>query len=367
MRFVITRREALDLADGINCFIFTLSKALFRQGHDVFLISASSSSTQLIANYYGGPTFSVIHCLSENPTPSHLEMLWAWRHVGLRLLRRIDPHFVIVNGALPFRLPYATCTVSHDLQRRWSYGSLVRRAYKAYAYRRTDRIVATCSELRDGLAAELAVPPRRISVIPTCIDRNAYQMVPLERRERAILHLGTAGYKAPLATMEAFARTSDSAKLYITGRPTQAMVDYVGGLPEEIRRRISFLGIIGAEELKRLLATVRVVSVPSIYSVPVLSPTVLESLASGTPVVGSTSISADVLDDSCGFRIDPADTTEMAAKLDLLLNDDPTWRAASLGALNRVAAFDSGAVAARYQKLAEEVGRKLEVCSAAEG
>jgi glycosyltransferase involved in cell wall biosynthesis len=225
-----------------------------------------------------------------------------------------------------------------------------------YCYRRCARIVVTCSELRVSIAKELIVRPDSITVIPTCIDPRAFAGVPAERREPAILHIGTASYKNPLATIDAFARMQSKAKLYMTGKPTPAMTALVAQLPAGVAQRIVFPGYIDAAELRRLLGTVRAVSVPSDYNVPVASPTVLESLASGTPVVGSPSISQDVLvGDVNGFRIDPRDPSTAARCYDRLLSDDVFWNSMSTGAVQRARLFDSRAVAAAYEKLALEM------------
>lgn len=352
MRFVITRREALHLADGINSFIFGLSQALIARGHDVSLISPTSSSIPRIREYFGPSQEAKIYSLSEAESPSHLDMVRAWLRKGLPLLHEIAPDFIVVNGALPFRLPFPSCTVSHDLEKRWSYGSTVRRMYKFYAYRQSDSIVATCAELRRALASEIAVAEERIAVIPTCVELAAFQALRLDEREAAILHVGTARYKNPLATMRALARLTRPAKLYITGRPTAEMLEFAAGLPAALRAKIDFVGILSAPDLRRLLARVRLVSVPSLYSAPVASPTVLEALASGTPVVGSPCISGDVLDDSCGFRVEPEDTDRMAAVFDTLLFDDAAWGRGSEGARNQATKFDNTAVAMKYEGLA---------------
>jgi len=66
---------------------------------------------------------------------------------------------------------------------------------------------------------------------------------------------------------------------------------------------------------------VRVLCVPSRYVVPVASPTVLESFAAGTPVVGSTGISRDLLSPGVnGYRCDPGNEVEIAASIEALLD-----------------------------------------------
>ena len=96
-------------------------------------------------------------------------------------------------------------------------------------------------------------------------------------------------------------------------------------------------------------------SVPSIYRVPVLSPTVLESLASGTPVVaGSTGISNDlVIDGYNGFRVYPTDYKEIARKILMLITDNILWKQLSANARSMATNFDASVVAKKYIKLYE--------------
>ena len=354
MRFVVTRRESIDAADGINGFIFALSDALMRHGDEVCLVTPSHSSEVAIRDRFGSPAFTSTHYLCSNPKPSHKEMMVAWWKQGLPLLRHLKPDFIIVTGALPMRLPYPSCIISHDLEKRWRYGSFFRQIYKMYSYRMVDRIIATCSELREALAKEILVRTDDIAVIPTCIDIGTYLNGQIDAREAAILHLGTPEWKNPATTIDAFARLRQPARLYITGNVTAEVQQRLSLLSEAARRRVILLGIVNSKRLKELLSTVRVLSVPSIYAAPVASPTALDGLASGTPVVGSTSISADLLTDGVtGFRIDPRDTQTFADKFDLLLRDDRRWQTISAACRRRAEAFSSDVVMQQFVTLAE--------------
>src|SRR6202042_1508920 len=110
-------------------------------------------------------------------------------------------------------------------------------------------------------------------VIPTCIDVKGYRGCPLETREPAILHVGTSEWKNPTATIDAFVRLRQPASLYVVGNVSTQLKERVALLPEEISRHILLLGIVDSNCFKELLSRVRVLSVPSIYSLPVASPT----------------------------------------------------------------------------------------------
>jgi glycosyltransferase involved in cell wall biosynthesis len=357
MRIVITRRESFDLADGINAFVLALSDALMAAGHEVHLISASSSNADVMRRNFESSRFTSVYSLSDKPKPSMWEMFGCWRASGLSRLKEIQPSFILINGALPFRMPFPNCTISHDLEKagRGRIGWL-RRLFKIYSYRKTDQIVATCSELRLMLAAELYVRPESVEVIPTCVGLENYRRMPVCMREKSILHMGMALYKNPIASIRAFAVMKTRGTLYLTGTPNEAVKDEVAKLPKETQTNIRMVGILPSEELKNLLARVRALSVPSVYNTPVASPTAIDGLASGTPVVGTPSISSDLIDDGeSGYRIDPGDTAGLAATFDLLLGEDETWQAFSDRAHAKATTFSNHRIAAMYIDLAQKV------------
>jgi len=362
VRFVFTRREALDLADGINSFLFALSDRLVRLGHEVFLITPSRTSEERVSELFAASKYSALFSLSADPTPSHLEMVALWRHTGVALVKDLAPDVTILNGGLPFRIGNRSCIVVHDLERRWGYGNRARRAYKGFAYRRADRIVVTCSELRTAVAEEIHLPPRQIDVIPTCIDVESYSGEPLAWRDPAIVHLGMPRYKNPVATLRMFAALNCRAELYITGRPTPEVLEFVAAMPRAKRASVHLVGILAATDLRRLLGRARVLSVPSEYHVPVASPSALEGLASGTPVLGSDGISRDLLEPGVtGARMLPRYPESAATAVERMLDDDELWSLLSANALTRSMRFGSSIVARRYLELGESLGAQNEL------
>ena len=353
LRFLITRRGSFNHADGIGAFVFSLSDALIEMGHEVHLLSASHSEPDKAQANFASSRHTAMYSLLPQENTKHGAMFQAWRSEGIPLVKRINPDFVIINGALPVRIPFPSCILSHDLERRFAYTSILRRLYKIYCYRNADRIVATCSELREALASEIFVKPQSIDVIPTCVDLRNYQNRPLTEREPAILHMGMHVYKNPSSSIRSFALLRCPAKLYITGHATPEVQQLLASLPAEIRANIHLIGVVPADELKRLLATVRVLSVPSDYHAPVASPTVIDGLASGTPVIGTFGISSDlIVDGQSGFRIPAHDTAAIASKMESLLTDDEAWKHASAGAKKQSTKFSNALIASAYVDLA---------------
>lgn len=356
MHVVLTRRaDPLEVPDGINVFVFALADELMRRGHEVSVVSGAASDGQAVSRFYRLERSPRIVSLSGRRSLTPPRAAWTWSTRGRRAIARLAPDFLIVNGVVPVRFPALTCAVSHDLeQREGALGTRGRTLYKRVSYRRADRVVATCTELRLALAEELRIPPDRIGVIPTCIPVESYTPRPLSERRPAVLHMGTADYKNPAATIAAFATLRHpDARLYVTGPDAPALRPVLDGLPAEVRDRVELTGYVSEQELRELLATVRCLSVPSTYWSPVASPTVLEGLASGTPVVGSHSISEDLLQEGVnGYRRSPSDAAGLAAAMDELLDDDARWEALAAGALRTSREFGSARVADEYLRLA---------------
>ena len=75
----------------------------------------------------------------------------------------------------------------------------------------------------------------------------------------------------------------------------------------------------------RCLRRVRVAAFPTHYAVPVASGTVMEAIAAGAPIVGSSEISRDVLVDGVNGIVTDTKSDVMAAALNAVLNDDGLW------------------------------------------
>lgn len=351
MRIVITRRESLDTPDGINVFIFSLAEAFLLKGHEVYVVAGMYTDINNIFRYFQLKKYPRVICLSSFKQFSYIRQIATWLINGKNIVEEISPDLVLVNGSLPFSFSAPTFVVSHDVEARPTWLDLLRIPYKNYSYRKAHYIIATCSEIRAALSKELNLDLDRIRVIPVCFNLNSYIRKDLKDRRRAILHIGTASYKNPEMTIKAFSLLKmDEAQLYITGRIDDKMSQLLSSLPSNVQKRITFLGYLSSSELKEMLGAVRVVSVPSTYRVPVCSPSAIESLISGTPVIGSSSISQDVLIHKYnGFL---ADTEEdYALRMQQLLEDDELWLAMNSNAVESSQKFSAFKVADLYVNL----------------
>ena len=207
--------------------------------------------------------------------------------------------------------------------------------------------------MREELVRDLGLPADEIPLIPKCIDRHAYQFSELAARERAILHAGTSPYEDPGATIRAFGVLDDpSVRLYVVGPVTAPTREAVEALPPRLHDRVELMGAVAGDTLRRLHSQVRVAAFPKHYTVPVASATVMEAIATGTPIVGSESLSRDVLVDGVNGIVADTEPKAMAAAFELLLNDDKLWTRLTAGAGRIVKRFDAVRIAKEYVKLA---------------
>lgn len=276
-KIVITRRDTpLHVPDGINIHIFALSDELMTLGNDVYVMSGIFSYISLIKRFFAPKYLPHVISLTDKKSLSKYQNLLIWLNKTIKL-REISPDLIIVNGAVPLPKDLATKSifVSHDLQKRKILGfDFLRVWYKRKTYLRASSIVATCPELRDLLSEELSIDKSKIKVISTCFDIARYYNYPFKERENAILHVGTVYYKNPKLTVQAFGYLKDiinklDLKLYITGQVSEEILSFVNGFDDYIKHRIIFLGLVDENRFKKLLAQVKIVSIPSIYTTPV--------------------------------------------------------------------------------------------------
>ena len=351
MRVVLTRREGLDSPDGVSIFIVSLAQALSDLGHEVKVVVGSLQSPSEYRRLLAPRLDFPILALSPTPLSGPVAAV-AW----LRAKWAIDcfkADLVIHSEAVPLPLCGTIVHVVHDLEPRKGRLAPIWRAIRRFSARHSDHVVATTTELRDELARDLGMPLHQIAIIPKCLDLQMYHGASLTSRERAILHAGTLPYKDPGATIRAFGMLNDpSVTLYVTGPvtgPTGAAVDAV---PNRLRERVTLVGDADGQVVRTLHGRVRAAAFPTHYTIPVASATVMEAVAAGTPIVGSSRLSRDVLADGVnGLAVD-TDPSAMAVALKAVMDDDALWLRLSDGAGRVIKQFDAVSVAQQYLRLA---------------
>jgi glycosyltransferase involved in cell wall biosynthesis len=350
MRIVLTRREGIDSPDGVSIFIVSLAQELVERGHQVLIVVGSLQSRAKYQRLLSPRLDLFIHALSNRPLTGAASIP-AWLR-GKRLIDNFRPDLIIHSEAVPVPLRATVVQAVHDLQPRADRLASLWRSIRRFSFRRCDHVVATTAELRDELVKDLGMMPSELIIIPKCIDRRAYHGLDLPLRERAILHAGTAPYKDPVASIRAFALLNDpTVRLYITGETTPPVQAAASALPDRLRERVVFMGEADGGTVRNLHGRVRVAAFPTIYKVPVASATVMEAIASGTPIVGSRTLSRDLLVHGENGLVTDTDPVAFASACKAVLDDDVLWTRLSAGANRMVEKFDAGQVAERYLRL----------------
>lgn len=357
MRVVLTRRESIESPDGVSIFIVSLAQALLELHHEVRVVLGWLESRETYQRLLAPRLDLPIVALSDEPLKGFASMT-AWLRAR-RLVNDFHPDLVIHSEAVPIPFHGTVVQSVHDLQPRSGRLAPVWRTIRRVSTRRCDHVVATTTELRDKLVPDLGVPASRIMLIPKCIDRTLYSGQPIASRERAILHAGTLPYKNPVASVRAFAALNDqTVRLYITGEVTAAVQQALDALPKHLRARVTLMGEADGQTVRALHGRVRVASFPTSYAVPVASATVMEAVAAATPIVGSSSLSRDVLTDGLNGLVVGTRPEEMAAGFRALLDLDLLWSRLSQGAAQLIERFDAHRVAEQYLALSPAYQRQ---------
>jgi len=258
---------------------------------------------------------------------------WAARRSGVHLLHSLA--FVS-----PMLSPVPAVITVHDLS-FLRYPERFRPANRLYlstmtrlSCRRARRVIAVSQATADEIVRLLGVSAAHIDVIPHGVEHDRFQPVPAaelhdfrrkkELPERLILYLGTLEPRKNILTLlEAYGRTRafrESVPLVIAGGK--------GWYYEEIFERVEQLGLTDAvrfpgfvpdAEIPLWYNAATVFVYPSIYEGFGLP--LLEAMACGTAVIGSTASSIPEVVQGAGLLVAPDDVDQLSDSLDRVVQD----------------------------------------------
>jgi len=272
-----------------------------------------------------------------------------------------------MDGFLPWGLRRSDrCVVTvHDLAWRIHpelYPRKLRVMYRALypgTLRRADRFIAVSRHTADDLVRRAGVPASKIDVVYHGIDPAFFSTTPAPTSASPAPYLLAVGGVSPRKNtrrlMEAFARwrARGGERAAYTLRITGMSLDpeFAGGsgaLPDGV----SLLGYVDAEELRRQYVGAAAFLYPSIYEGFGLP--IVEAMASGTPVLTSTTASAPEIAGGAAVLVDPFSVESIVEGLERVTGPDESQRLRALGR-ERAAAFQ-WSTAARHTL---EVYRRL--------
>jgi len=198
-----------------------------------------------------------------------------------------------------------------------AFGSLINtiEMYLHYAlryYQNVDRYITVSSFYRDKMI-EAGFPPEKVVHIPNFIDASEFQSNGADKGYG--LYFGRLSDEKGLLTLLKALKLCPEIPFYIAGSGPQEkeLKEFAGmtGL-----RNATFLGFKKGEDLKKLVQEASFTVIPSEWyeNCPM---SVIESLALGTPVIGSRigGIPELVRDGVTGFTFTPGDSKDLSAKI----------------------------------------------------
>lgn len=246
-----------------------------------------------------------------------------------------------------------------------------------------DQIIAECPQDKEDLIHYYDAPVHKITVIPCGVNTEevyavdkarARELLHLPAQDKILLQLGRmVPRKGVDNVIEALARLNmDDVKLIIVGSNVPAAsgesdpeLERLRTLAQEkgVEDRIIFAGQRTRHELKHYYSAADIFITTPWYEPFGITP--LESMACGTPVIGSEvgGIKYSVADERTGLLVPPKDPAALAAAIFKLLQDEALRQELGSNALKRIhALFTWECIAQKlkhlYQLIINEVGRK---------
>jgi glycosyltransferase involved in cell wall biosynthesis len=241
----------------------------------------------------------------------------------------IHGHFIYPEGAVAHRLskrygvPFVI-TEHAPWVERWFARRSVRREAIAAA-RAASALLPVSTSVRDSIAAYTGDGVNRMHVIPIGVDETLFPLGPREGRDRdLILYVGlinfNKGIDVLLGAMARLAATGRRGRLMLVGgaffRNTQSQGDRLRALATSLglEDRVEFVGMRSPAEVAELMRSCALVVLPS--RAESFGSTLIEALASGTPVVATRCGGPeDIVVDSVGRLVPPGDADALADAL----------------------------------------------------
>jgi glycosyltransferase involved in cell wall biosynthesis len=228
-------------------------------------------------------------------------------------------------------------------------------------------IIATPSAFQAARLRRLGFRPGQVRIVPIGLDWPSAPPPPLSARESLIVYLGRLRrYKCPhhlLAVAQRLDALSSPAKIVIAGRPDRT--GYDRWLAAEImrrglQRRVTLRRSISDDAKRDLVRRARVLVVPS--PAEGFGFVVLEANWGGTPVVATTGVPSEVIQEGRnGLRVPFGDTAALVAAIGRLLQDDAQWTRMSRGAWDSWRRYPWAAATSKLEAaMVEAIRRKRE-------
>ncbi len=201
------------------------------------------------------------------------------------------------GGIIIIKKPKAKmiCTVHHTyyqqqkyiLSQKWKY---VLYLFEKKMYKNADKIIAVSEDTKKALIDYYKIPKSKITVIPNGVDFGRFRKIKeIKKISNSLLFVGRLdkrkGIDFLIKTIPLVKKEISNIKLFVIGKGKlrKKLEKFVK--KNQLENNVEFLGFVPDEELPRWYNKCKITIVPSIFEGFGL--TVLESLACGTPVIGT--------------------------------------------------------------------------------
>ena len=264
-------------------------------------------------------------------------LLWHFR-VARRLKKdKVQVFFAALSyvSAVFNRVP--TVMVVHDLATFKLKGvthnhksQLADMLFLKWGAQRASKIMAISESTRKDLLDLVKIPKGKIQISSAAAllsqaDQKVEEPLPRDGRESFFLFVGTLEPRKNISILlQAYASLDleirQAHPLKLAGKPGWGDEDYPA-MAEKlgIKDSVLFLGYVKDEDLRKLYRVAYLVVYPSLYEGFGLP--VIEGMASGTPVITSTTSSLPEVCGKAGILVDPLDRMELCQALTRLVKE----------------------------------------------
>lgn len=359
---------------GLSTYVYEVTKNLTKTGNqvEVLLIKGESRHYQKekkpsgdwsvsqakfeaedLGNFENGTIQASTICshldpekqISEEPDIIHIHdwygVLWAIA------IKRIYDSPIVISSHLPLRSGFTY--TGHHIPKR------VKMRLESLCFRISDRIIAPSKFVKKVLSGEYCCSSEKICVVQNGVNVSKFSPIENGNTKRTILSVSR------LTEQKGIEYLIESAPNVLQKVPdTEFKIVGSGPLLDKLKKisadmdvvdNIKFLGRVSERRLKNLYSAAAVFACPSVYEPFGL--TVLESMASGTPVVGFSigGLRETVDQGESGLLVQPARTEKLEGALIRVLTDRDLRERLGKGARKRALEFD-------WQKTAERLGEE---------
>ncbi len=379
---IVTTVFPRRLGDGEGAFIWQHALGMKTLGHEIKIIAMHSPGTLRHEFFDGVPVYRVPYWWPEHAQRlrrvgggipinvrgsklAKLQLGTLFAALATQVIGHgrnsdiIHANFTIAAGASLLgkpmhRRPVLITVHGSDIFQGPSYP--LGGAFTKAVLQNSDAVVAVSGALRER-AIEIGAPASRCTVVPNSVDTQFFAVARSgwSARDAHILFVGSLIKRKGIDyLLQAFAKIETAlpeTKLLIVGEgpELEALKSLAGELG--IADKVRFTGMLDRVSMRNLMQGARVLVLPSTEEGQGV--VMLEALACGTPVIGTTVGGIpEVINPTVGRLIPPRDVAALAGALLALCNDDVRWNEMSIHARRLIEeAYAPAVVARRYDAI----------------